>query len=162
MPSKPVLSDADKENIRKKLKGLCEECWISQGYKDSNALNIPYALDSSIFSSRLAAWTACLKKSKLSNLTFFIVSSGSFVIKDWKSGVLTLYRKGLLSYSLKIRKYSSKRRETDMPSKPVLSDADKENIRKRLKELCEECWIAQGYKKTSIKSLCERAGISGN
>ena len=47
-----------------------------------------------------------------------------------------------------------------MPSKPVLSDDDKENIRKRLKELCEECWIAQGYKKTSIKSLCEKAGIS--
>lgn len=47
-----------------------------------------------------------------------------------------------------------------MPSKPVLSDADKENIRKRLKELCEECWITQGYKKTSIKSLCEKAGIS--
>ena len=47
-----------------------------------------------------------------------------------------------------------------MPSKPVLSDTDKENIRKRLKELCEECWIAQGYKKTSIKRLCEKAGIS--
>ena len=59
-----------------------------------------------------------------------------------------------------IRKYSSERKETDMPSKPVLSDTDKENIRKRLKELCEECWIAQGYKKTSIKSLCENAGIS--
>jgi AcrR family transcriptional regulator len=59
-----------------------------------------------------------------------------------------------------IRKYSSGRRETDMPSKPVLSDTDKENIRKRLKELCEECWITQGYKKTSIKSLCEKAGIS--
>jgi AcrR family transcriptional regulator len=59
-----------------------------------------------------------------------------------------------------IRKYNSGRRETDMPSKPVLSDTDKENIRKRLKELCEECWITQGYKKTSIKSLCEKAGIS--
>ena len=47
-----------------------------------------------------------------------------------------------------------------MPSKPVLSDTDKENSRKRLKELCEECWITQGYKKTSIKSLCEKAGIS--
>ena len=47
-----------------------------------------------------------------------------------------------------------------MPSKPVLSDADKENIRKKLKGLCEECWITQGYKKTSIKSLCEKAGIS--
>ena len=47
-----------------------------------------------------------------------------------------------------------------MPSKPVLSDTDKENIRKRLKELCEECWISQGYKKTSIKSLCEKAEVS--
>ena len=47
-----------------------------------------------------------------------------------------------------------------MPSKPVLSDADKENIRKKLKGLCEECWISQGYKKTSIKRLCEKAGIS--
>ena len=47
-----------------------------------------------------------------------------------------------------------------MPSKPALSDADKENIRKKLKGLCEECWISQGYKKTSIKSLCEKAGIS--
>ncbi|MEY8392813.1 TetR/AcrR family transcriptional regulator [Lachnospiraceae bacterium] len=47
-----------------------------------------------------------------------------------------------------------------MPLKPVLSDDDKENIRKRLKELCEEYWIAQGYKKTGIKSLCEKAGIS--
>ncbi|MDE6607985.1 MAG: TetR/AcrR family transcriptional regulator [Lachnospiraceae bacterium] len=47
-----------------------------------------------------------------------------------------------------------------MPSKPVLSDADKEAIRKKLEELCEECWIAQGYKKTSIKSLCDEAAIS--
>ncbi len=47
-----------------------------------------------------------------------------------------------------------------MPSKPVLSDADKKAIRKRLGELCEECWIAQGYKKTSIKNLCDKAGIS--
>ena len=61
---------------------------------------------------------------------------------------------------MNIRKYSSERSETDMPSKPVLSDTDKENIRKRLKELCEECWIAQGYKKTGIKSLCEKAGVS--
>lgn len=47
-----------------------------------------------------------------------------------------------------------------MPSKPVLSEDDKENIRKRLKKLCEKCWIVQGYKKTSIKSLCENVGIS--
>ncbi len=37
-----------------------------------------------------------------------------------------------------------------MTSKPVLSDADKKAIRKKLEELYEECWIAQGYKKTGI------------
>ena len=47
-----------------------------------------------------------------------------------------------------------------MSSKPVLSDADKKAIRKKLGELCEECWIAHGYKKTSIKNLCDNAGIS--
>lgn len=47
-----------------------------------------------------------------------------------------------------------------MPSKPVLSDADKEAVRRRLRELCEECWIAHGYKKTGIKTLCDQAGIS--
>ena len=47
-----------------------------------------------------------------------------------------------------------------MPSKPVLSDTDKIAIRKKLEELCEECWIAQGYKKTSIKNLCDKAVIS--
>ena len=47
-----------------------------------------------------------------------------------------------------------------MPSKPVLSDADKKAIRKKLEELCEEYWIAQGYKKTSIKNLCDKAVIS--
>ena len=47
-----------------------------------------------------------------------------------------------------------------MPSKPVLLDADKKAIRKKLEELCEECWIEQGYKKTSIKNLCEKAVIS--
>ena len=47
-----------------------------------------------------------------------------------------------------------------MPSKPVLSDADKKAIRERLRELCEECWITHGYKKTSIKNLCDKAGIS--
>ena len=47
-----------------------------------------------------------------------------------------------------------------MPSKPVLSDSDKKAIRERLKALCEECWTAQGYKKTSIKTLCDQAEIS--
>ena len=47
-----------------------------------------------------------------------------------------------------------------MPSKPVLSDTDKKAICEKLEELCEECWIAQGYKKTSIKYLCDKAVIS--
>lgn len=47
-----------------------------------------------------------------------------------------------------------------MPSKPVLSDADKKAIREKLIELCEKCWTAQGYKKTGIKNLCDKAGIS--
>ncbi len=47
-----------------------------------------------------------------------------------------------------------------MPSKPVFSEADKKVIQRRLRELCEECWIAHGYKKTSIKYLCDKADIS--
>lgn len=47
-----------------------------------------------------------------------------------------------------------------MPSKPVLSDVDKKAIRKKLEDLCEECWISQGYKKTNIKNLCDKAAIS--
>lgn len=47
-----------------------------------------------------------------------------------------------------------------MPAKPPLSEADKEAIRKKLEKLCEECWITQGYKKTSIKILCNKAAIS--
>lgn len=47
-----------------------------------------------------------------------------------------------------------------MPSKPVLSDDDKKAIRIKLEELCEECWTTQGYKKTSIKHLCDKAAIS--
>lgn len=46
-----------------------------------------------------------------------------------------------------------------MPSKPVLSDADKKAIRKKSEELREECRIAQGYKKQVLniyvtKQLC--------
>ncbi len=47
-----------------------------------------------------------------------------------------------------------------MPSKPVLSDADKKTIRQSLIKQCEELWIAQGYKKTSIKKLCDNVAIS--
>lgn len=47
-----------------------------------------------------------------------------------------------------------------MPSGPVLSEADKKEIRKKLQEFCEHCWITYGYKKTSIKMLCENTEIS--
>lgn len=47
-----------------------------------------------------------------------------------------------------------------MPSKPVLTETDKENIKQKLQALCEQLWVSQGYKKTSIKELCARAGIA--
>ena len=47
-----------------------------------------------------------------------------------------------------------------MPSKPVISDTDKKAIREKLTELCEERWTTQGYKKTSVKDLCDGAEIS--
>lgn len=47
-----------------------------------------------------------------------------------------------------------------MPSKPVLSEKDKENIKETLQSLCEQLWVSQGYKKTSIKELCGEAGIA--
>lgn len=47
-----------------------------------------------------------------------------------------------------------------MPSKPVLSEKDKENIKKKLQSLCEQFWVSQGYKKTSIKELCSETEIA--
>ena len=47
-----------------------------------------------------------------------------------------------------------------MPSKPVLSEEDKKNIRNRLQTLCEQLWVSQGYKKTSIKELCTTTQIA--
>lgn len=47
-----------------------------------------------------------------------------------------------------------------MPSKPVLSDKDKENIKEKLQALCEQLWVSQGYKKTSIKELCGETEIA--
>lgn len=47
-----------------------------------------------------------------------------------------------------------------MPSKPVLSEKDKERIKDNLQSLCEELWVSQGYKKTSIKELCNKTGIA--
>lgn len=47
-----------------------------------------------------------------------------------------------------------------MPAKPVLSEEDKKNIRQKLQALCEQLWVTQGYKKTSIKELCAHTGIA--
>lgn len=47
-----------------------------------------------------------------------------------------------------------------MPLKPILSEVVKKDIKEKLKKLCEQFWITQGYKKTSIKQLCVNAGIS--
>lgn len=47
-----------------------------------------------------------------------------------------------------------------MPSKPVLSESDKQTIKHKLYNLCEKLWVSQGYKKTSIKELCSQTGIS--
>lgn len=47
-----------------------------------------------------------------------------------------------------------------MPSKPVLSEKDKERIKDNLQSLCEDLWVSQGYKKTSIKELCNKTGIA--
>lgn len=47
-----------------------------------------------------------------------------------------------------------------MPSKPVLSEQNKKEIKQRLQALCEQLWVSQGYKKTSIKELCAGAEIA--
>lgn len=47
-----------------------------------------------------------------------------------------------------------------MPSKPVLSEKDRVQIQQKLQALCEQLWVSQGYKKTSIKELCTQAGIA--
>ncbi|MDQ0359740.1 TetR/AcrR family transcriptional regulator [Breznakia pachnodae] len=47
-----------------------------------------------------------------------------------------------------------------MPSGPVLSQEDKNRLRKKLRDDCEQHWITSGYKKTSIKVLCDNNNIS--
>lgn len=47
-----------------------------------------------------------------------------------------------------------------MPSGPVLSLEDKERLSKKLRKDCEQHWITSGYKKTSIKELCDNNNIS--
>lgn len=36
MPSKPVFTETDKQSIKQKLQSLCEQLWVSQGYKKTN------------------------------------------------------------------------------------------------------------------------------
>jgi len=40
------------------------------------------------------------------------------------------------------------------------SEADRENIKNKLKDACTRSWTRYGYKKTSVDELCEQAGIS--
>ncbi len=40
------------------------------------------------------------------------------------------------------------------------TEAEKDNIRKKLIDECEKSWAAFGYKKTNIDVLCSKAGIS--
>jgi len=47
-----------------------------------------------------------------------------------------------------------------MPAGPVLSEAEKENIKIQLQAFCTKHWIDKGYKKTSIKELCDDTRIS--
>lgn len=40
------------------------------------------------------------------------------------------------------------------------SEAEKDNIRKKLIAECEKSWVIYGYKKTKIDELCSKVGIS--
>jgi len=40
------------------------------------------------------------------------------------------------------------------------SDQERSIIKTKLYQFCEECWSKYGYKKTNIRELCARAGIS--
>jgi len=46
-----------------------------------------------------------------------------------------------------------------MPLGSVLSDKNKDEIRVKLKNLCEHHWTECGYKKTNIKELCAKVEI---
>lgn len=37
---------------------------------------------------------------------------------------------------------------------------EKENIKKKLMEICKKSWTQYGYKKTSVDDICKKAGIS--
>lgn len=47
-----------------------------------------------------------------------------------------------------------------MPLGAVLSEEDRKEISLLLQDKCENFWITNGYKKTSIKELCGKADIS--
>ncbi|MCL1950995.1 MAG: TetR/AcrR family transcriptional regulator [Turicibacter sp.] len=47
-----------------------------------------------------------------------------------------------------------------MPQKPVLKEADKLQIRARLLAACEKRWASHGYRKTTIRGLCQDADTS--
>lgn len=40
------------------------------------------------------------------------------------------------------------------------SDQERQEIRRRLTEICRTCWTEVGYKKTSVDEICRQAGIS--
>ena len=40
------------------------------------------------------------------------------------------------------------------------SEQEREIIRQKLLESCEECWSKYGYKKTNVRELCDMSGIS--
>lgn len=40
------------------------------------------------------------------------------------------------------------------------TDRERELIKKKLQECCEECWSKLGYRKTTVGELCSMAGIS--
>ncbi|EGW2153875.1 TetR/AcrR family transcriptional regulator [Enterococcus faecium] len=53
-----------------------------------------------------------------------------------------------------------RRKENKLPTKPVLSEQEKYQLKQDLEHLCERYWINNGYKKTSIRALCQEAKIS--
>lgn len=40
------------------------------------------------------------------------------------------------------------------------SDYEREDIRRRLSDVCRNCWTRVGYKKTSVDEICRQVGIS--
>lgn len=40
------------------------------------------------------------------------------------------------------------------------SDQERDDIRRRLSDVCRKCWTQMGYKKTSVDEICRQVGIS--